>query len=180
MSNDSKNRIIDNPFESDMLEMILGTLPKEKRYLGKAQRNWVVQLPQSAQDYMNSKMDSFQGRWVFEYFHSELPVLYHTDTIKGNDGDIGFILPLDWKPWPNVPETIMYKWWTDRRVMYAGKGEIRYQDTDELALLEKDIPEVDLVFKWSLDKALIFDCKQLHSAKNFTEGYKEFIIGFVV
>lgn len=175
-----KNRIIDNPFEPDTLEMILDNLPEEKRYLGKAQQNWVVQLPKLAQDYMNSRMESFKGHWVFEYFHSELPVLYHTDTIKGNYGDLGFILPIDWEPWPQVPETIMYKWWSDRRVMYAGKGEIRYQDTNELALLEKDIPEVDLVFKWSLNKALIFDVRQLHSARKFTNGWKEFIIGFVV
>ena len=64
--------------------------------------------------------------------------------------------------------------------MYAGNGEIKYQDTNEIALLEKEVPEIDLIFGWSLDKALIFDCKQLHSAKKFTEGWKEFIIGFVV
>jgi len=64
--------------------------------------------------------------------------------------------------------------------MYAGKGESRYEDTGELALVEKDIQLIDLKFKWSLDKALIFDCKQLHSAKKFDKGCKEFIIGFVV
>ena len=175
-----KNRIIDNPFDMDILDMIIESSTSPARLLGKEKKNWVKRLPDQGQLYMNKHMDCFKGRWEFEFFHSEVNVLYHTYTILGNDGDLGFILPIDWRPWPEIPETIMYNWWSDRRVMYAGKGEIRYEDTGELALIEKDIQLIDLKFKWSLDKALIFDCKQLHSAKKFDKGWKEFIIGFVV
>lgn len=175
-----KNRIIDNPFDMDIVDMILDNSTEPVRLLGKEKKNWVKRLPPFGQQYLNKHIDCFKGRWEFELFHSEVNVLYHTDTILGNDGDLGIIIPLDWKPFHEVPATIMYKWWSDRRVMYAGNGEIKYQDTNEIALLEKEVPEIDLIFGWSLDKALIFDCKQLHSAKKFTEGWKEFIIGFVV
>ena len=45
----------------------------------------------------------------------------------------------------------------------------------------EDIPEVDLTFEWEKDKALLFDCRQLHTARKFERpAWKEFIIGFVV
>ena len=173
-----KNRIFSPLLDDDAVDMCLDFL-EPKRHLGKEQKNYVQRLDPNGQKYFNSCMEEFQGRWEFEFFHSELPVLYHTDTIPGNDGDLGFILPLDWED--QAPATIMYKWWSDRRVMYAGKNEVRYVDNDELALtITKDSPEVDLVFEWKKDTALIFDCKQLHSARKFESGWKEFIIGFVV
>ena len=58
---------------------------------------------------------------------------------------------------------------------------IRYTENDELALMVEDIPEVDLTFEWEKDKALLFDCRQLHTARKFERpAWKEFIIGFVV
>ena len=177
--NFSKNEIIDNPFDMDILDMIVdGPILDEKRYLGKEQKNWVRRLPESAQQYMNEQMPYFKGRWEYEFFHSEVRVLYHTDTIHGNNGDIGFILPVDWEG--HDPATIMYNWWSDRRVMFAGNGEIRYEDNNEVALYVRDIPGVELTFEWDKNKALLFDCKQLHSARKFENAWKEFIIGFVV
>tara|TARA_R110001592_G_scaffold318374_5_gene595467 strand:+ start:410 stop:973 length:564 start_codon:yes stop_codon:yes gene_type:complete len=183
--NSGKNRIICPVIDFDILDMCLDHL-EEKRFLGKEQKNYVQRFDENGQKYLNSCMDAFKGRWEFEFFHSEVPVLYHTDSIKGNDGDLGFILPLDWSPQvetavgPAVPGTIMYKWWSDRRVMYTGNGEVRYTDDNEIALtIEKDSPEVDLVFDWRKDNALIFDCKQLHSARRFENGWKEFVVGFV-
>ena len=179
MSSAGKNKIIDNPIDLDILSMCMHFL-EPKRHLGKEKKNYVQRFDPTGQKYLNSLMPQFQGRWEFEFFHSELPVLYHTDTIPGNDGDLGFILPLDWSE-GHVPATLMYKWWSDRRVMYAGKNEVRYIDNDELALtVTEDILRVDLVFEWAKNKALIFDCKQLHSARKFENGWKEFIIGFVV
>ena len=173
-----KNKVYCPLFDSDAIDMCLDFL-EPKRYLGKEQKNYVQRLDPNGQKYLNSCVEEFHGRWEFEFFHSELPVLYHTDTIPGNDGDLGFILPLDWED--QAPATIMYKWWSDRRVMYAGNNEVRYVDNDELALtITKDSPEVDLVFEWEKDKALVFDCKQLHSARKWENGWKEFIIGFVV
>tara|TARA_R100000278_G_scaffold122830_1_gene110134 strand:- start:37 stop:531 length:495 start_codon:yes stop_codon:yes gene_type:complete len=163
----------------DILDMMVdGPILDEKRYLGKEQKNWVRRFPDAAQEYMNKHMPYFKGRWDFEFFHSDVHVSYHTDTILGNDGDIGFILPLDWEG--HKPATIMYNWWSDRRVMFAGNGEIRYADNNELALLVREIPSVDFTFEWDKQKALIFDCKQLHSARAFKDSWKEFIIGFVV
>ena len=178
MLNLTKNEIIDNPFEMGVVEFAIDDSTSEKRYLGKEQKNWVKKLSDSGQDYMNSKMPCFSGRWEFEFFHSEVNVLYHTDTIPGNSGDTGFILPIAWQG--HNPATIMYNWWSDRRVMFAGKGEIRYSDNNELALLVKDVPNESLVFEWDKKKALLFDCKQLHSARAFKDSWKEFIIGFVV
>ena len=91
--NFSKNEIIDNPFDMDILDMMVdGPILDEKRYLGKEQKNWVRRFPDAAQEYMNKHMPYFKGRWDFEFFHSDVHVSYHTDTILGNDGDIGFIL----------------------------------------------------------------------------------------
>jgi len=179
-SNETKNRIIDNPFDMDTLDLIVdGPIQEEKRYLGREKKNWVRKLPVAAQEYMNTQMDCFQGRWEFEFFHSEVNVLWHTDTIPGNDGDLGCIVPLQWEG--QQPATIMYKWWSDRRVMYAGNNHIRYCDNDELEYLHMGYQSTDLVFEWEKDKALIFDCKQLHSARRFSSNaWKEFIIGFVV
>ena len=64
--------------------------------------------------------------------------------------------------------------------MFAGNGEIRYEDDNEVALYVRDIPGVELTFEWDKNKALLFDCKQLHSARKFKNAWKEFIIGFVV
>ena len=180
MSNEPKTRIIENPFNMDIIEMALDNFEENyKRKLGKEQANWVARMLPWYQEWMNEQMPCFQGRWVFELFHSDHPVLWHTDTIAGNDGDIGFILPYDWEG--HKPATIAYKWWTDRRVKYAGNNEIRYTDNDELALMVEDIPEVDLTFEWEKDKALLFDCRQLHTARKLERpAWKEFIIGFVV
>ena len=176
---ETKNRIIDNPFDMDVLDMILENAPDHRRYLGAEKRNWVRKLPDAAQEYMNKQMDCFQGRWEFEFFHSDVNVLHHTDTIPGNDGDLGFILPIAWDG--HAPATIMYEWWSDRRVMYAGQNKLKYVDTGEVIHLHLGYQHFDMVFEWSTDKALIFDCKQLHSARKFKEGaWKEFIIGFVV
>ena len=176
---ETKNRIIDNPFDMDVLDMILENAPDNRRYLGEEKRNWVRKFPDAAQEYMNKQMDCFQGRWEFEFFHSDVNVLHHTDTIPGNDGDLGFILPIAWDG--HAPATIMYEWWSDRRVMYAGQNKLKYMDTGETIHLHLGYQHFDMVFEWSTDKALIFDCKQLHSARKFKEGaWKEFIIGFVV
>lgn len=175
----TKNRIIDNPFDMDVIDMILENTPDHRRYLGQEKKNWVRKLPDAAQEYMNKQMDCFQGRWVFEYFHSDVNVLYHTDTIPGNDGDLGCIVPIDWGG--HQPATIMYKRWYDRRVIYAGENRIRYEDTGELEYLHLGYHSVDVVFEWDKEKAFIFDCKQLHSARRFNQSaWKDFLIGFVV
>ena len=84
MSKKTKNRIIDNPFDMDVIDlMIEETAEEEKRFLGRERKNWVRRFPDAAQEYMNKRMDCFQGRWEFEFFHSEVNVLWHTDTIPG-------------------------------------------------------------------------------------------------
>ena len=178
-SKETKNRIIDNPFDMDVIDMILENQLEDKRYLGREKKNYVQRFTPEAQKYCNDQMDCYQGRWEFEFFHSEVNVLWHTDSIPGNFGDLGCIVPIDWAG--QDPATVMYKWWSDRRVMYAGNNQVRYEDTGELQHLHLGYQATDLVFEWSRDKALIFDVKQLHSARKFdSNAWKEFIIGFVV
>ena len=175
----AKNRIIDNPFNQDAIDMILETELSEKRYLGTQQENYVQRFSYEANQYCNQQMDCYQGRWEFEFFHSVKNVLYHTDTVEGNEGNLGCIVPLAWGG--HQPATIMYRWWSEKRVMYQGGNRIAYYDTGETIPVKLDKIEEDLVFEWDTEKALIFNCQQLHSARRFGDGaWKQFLVGFVV
>lgn len=173
--------VIDNPFNMDIIEMAFDCFEDNYKYskLGEDQKNWTFTITSRFQKLMNEKMPYFQGRWVFNFFHSDHPMPWHTDTIDESDGNIGFILPYQWEG--NKPATIMYKWWSDRKVKYVGNDEIRYLDTDELALTVKDLPKVDFTFEWEKDKGLLFDCRQLRTNRKFERpAWKEFILGFVI
>jgi len=178
---ETKNRIIDNPFSSEDIEdFIAGS--EEKRYLGKSQTNYVKPLTKLDNFFMDNTMKKilpFEGLWWFEFFHQEQSVLYHNDIIEGNRGSYGCIIPLQWEG--HDPATIMYNYWeTQRRIMYTGSGQCSYKDTGEI-VKDLNISELkeELVFEWSKDKIFIFDVYQLHSARPYTNGWKEFLIGFL-
>jgi hypothetical protein len=173
-----KNKIIDNPFDQEELQDLLDNHLLDKRYLGKQQANYVQKFDREGQLILNSGIlgEVDAGEFEFEFFRSNANVLHHTDSIPGNIGEYGIIIPLQWEG--HDPATIMYNWFTERRVQYAGNNQIAYCDTDEIVDLDLDSLEESLVFEWDKDKALIFDVVQLHSARRFKEGWKEFIIGF--
>ena len=174
-----RNKIIDNPYEPEIIQKFLKENLEEKRYLGKQQVNYVQRFNHEAQMYLNEGLlDIEPGRWDFEFFRSNANVLHHTDLIPGNSGELGFILPLRWEG--HQPATIKYNWYTRRRVQYAGNNQIAYCDTDEIVDLDLDSLRETLVFEWDTEKAFIFDCEQLHSARKFVEGWKEFIVAFQV
>mgnify|MGYP005992431453 CR=1 FL=1 len=169
-----KNKIYCPLLDFDAIDMCLDFL-EPKKYFGKNNKNYTQRLDANGQKYLNSCMEEFEGRWEFKFFHSEYPDLYHN-----NNGNLGFILPLAWQN--HAPATIMYKWYSDRKVIYKERGKIYYTDNDELALtITKNSPKIDIIFEWKKDRALIFDCNQLQSTtRNWESGWKEYIIGFVV
>jgi len=181
ISNEAKNKILDNPFNPDMIDLFIDQ-SEDNRYLGIQKINYVRSFNDFANDKMDEQMKILipkEGRWHFEFFHSSINVLHHTDKIEGNNGGLGCIIPLRWDG--QNPATIMYNYWEyDKRIMYAGDNRCVYSETNEIVDLDLSTLKEELVFEWDPHKIFVFDVYQLHSARKFENAWKEFLIGFLV
>lgn len=173
---ETKNKILDNPFSQDDIDLIIDAGLNEKVSLGK-ESNYYYRLPEAADIYMRNLMP-IKGDWKFDYVHSTYNILYHNDIIEGNNGGLGCIIPI--RSSAECPKTIMLKHWDTRRLMYCGNDKCEYVDTKEKADFNCSELEVDLVFNWETDKMLIFDVTQLHTSNKFENSSKTFLLGFLV
>lgn len=150
-----------------------------------------------------SKIMEVKYDWNWEYFHSGEPAGLHTDYTSfpnswkpKEDGIIthdchiviGIIIPLEWNC--KQPYTVNYNRTSDiPRKLKFRKGEMRYQDTDEIFPYRKDFVydedvltynprgteyykeyadlKVHSVYKWEIGSAMIFDTRRWHSSSWF-------------
>tara|TARA_R110000868_G_scaffold69433_1_gene204447 strand:+ start:4926 stop:6176 length:1251 start_codon:yes stop_codon:yes gene_type:complete len=141
--------------------------------------------------------------WNWEYFHSGEPAGLHTDytsfpnSWKPKEAGtithdchivLGVIIPLEWNC--KQPYTINYNRISEiPRKLKFRKGEMRYQDTDEIFSYRKDFVydedvliynprgseyykeyadlKVHSVYKWNIGTAMVFDTRRWHSSSWF-------------
>lgn len=208
-------KIYYNNFGSHMIDLTVEKYKQEQleyldsdnvKFTGRNNFNKFCSVPVETKneltDYFTKLMDH-KYDWNFEYFHSGEPAGLHTDyTSFPNswkpkaDGVIthdchiilGVIIPLDWNC--KQPYTINYDIVSTipRKLIYR-KGEMRYQDNNEIYEYRKDYlfddevlkynPEgteyykeyADLKFhsayKWEVGTAMIFDTRRWHSSSWF-------------